>query len=92
MTAIPRMTVGLADKVRQSAQVTEAKAGPLLACLVPLENGSEVPCVAYCSFQCSKNESATSPCRAAGKAAGIYGVEEAVVMQAARREPARTRG
>jgi excisionase family DNA binding protein len=30
--------------------------------------------------------------RQAGKAAGIYGVEEAVVMKAARREPARTRG
>ena len=30
--------------------------------------------------------------REAGKAAGIYGVEEAVVMKAARREPLRTRG
>ncbi len=30
--------------------------------------------------------------REAGKAAGIYGVEEVVVMKAARREPARTRG
>ena len=30
--------------------------------------------------------------REAGKAAGIYGVEEAVVMKAARREPSRKRG
>ena len=30
--------------------------------------------------------------RQADKAAGIYGVEEAVVMKAARRKPARTRG
>jgi hypothetical protein len=30
--------------------------------------------------------------REAGKAAGIYGVEEAVFMKAARRQPSRVRG
>ena len=40
----------------------------------------------------SREASPDKDYREAGKAAGIYGVEEAVVMKAARREPARTRG
>ena len=40
----------------------------------------------------SREPSGETDYRQAGKAAGIYGVEEAVVMKAARREPARTRG
>ena len=40
----------------------------------------------------SREPSRDKDYRAAGKAAGIYGVEEAVAMKAARREPARTRG
>ncbi|HYN62782.1 MAG TPA: excisionase family DNA-binding protein [Rubrivivax sp.] len=40
----------------------------------------------------SREPSADKDYREAGKAAGIYGVEEAVAMKAARREPVRTRG
>jgi excisionase family DNA binding protein len=40
----------------------------------------------------SRRPSPDKDYREAGKAAGIYGVEEVVVMKAARREPARTRG
>ena len=40
----------------------------------------------------SREAPADKDYRVAGKAAGIYGVEEAVVMKAARREPLRTRG
>lgn len=40
----------------------------------------------------SRESSADKDYREAGKAAGIYRVEEAAAMKAARREPARTRG
>jgi excisionase family DNA binding protein len=40
----------------------------------------------------ARKPSADKDYRAAGTAADIYGVEEAVVMKAARRKPARTRG
>lgn len=40
----------------------------------------------------SREPSPDKDYRAAGKAAGIYGVDEAVAIKAARREPARTRG
>ncbi len=40
----------------------------------------------------SREPSSDKDYREAGKAAGIYGVDEAVVMKAARREPLRTRG
>lgn len=52
----------------------------------------KVPLAAVEAWIASREPAADNDYREAGKAAGIYGVEEADVMKAARRAPSRTRG
>jgi excisionase family DNA binding protein len=52
----------------------------------------KVSLVSVEAWLASRKPSADKDYREAGKAAGIYGVKEAVVMKAARRDPLRTRG
>ena len=52
----------------------------------------KVPLASVEAWLASREPSPDNDYRVAGKAAGIYGVEEAAAMKAARREPARTRG